>query len=80
MLIVEIQECPKCGGAVDAEHVAVVELEDRRDEFFLCAFCGYGIEQSVYRDNTVQRLDFVERTEPIQFALFVERLRKAVAA
>ena len=80
MMTTALQECPRCGGAINRENFAVVEHSDRIDRFMACEFCCVGWEWSEYPDGEVQPLDFHERTEPRAFGKFLQRLEDARAA
>jgi len=86
MMTQTIQQCPRCHGAIPREHYARERIYDkpthehRTDEFLYCAFCERGWEVSIYPGGEVFRLDFVARTEPLNFARFLKRLEAARAA
>jgi len=80
MLRVELHQCPQCEGVIDRQHFAQVEFVDRVDEHLYCDFCGRGWEVSRYRDGDFFVLDFNERTEPINFGKFLQRLEDARVA
>jgi len=80
MLDQKIHECPRCESPVPREHFASRKLEHRVDEFLYCEFCGYGVELSRYPDDGVFALDFQEKTEPVNFGKFLQRLELARVA
>jgi hypothetical protein len=80
MMRSETHSCPICGGAVNVEHYAVTRQPDREDRFLYCEFCERGFECSLYPDGDVLALDFVRRTEPVNFGKFLQRLEDARAA
>lgn len=80
MLVSGIHCCPRCDGAVDRKHHTMVKVADRVDRFLYCAFCGLGWETSTYDDGDIFVLDHVEKTEPVDFGNFLQRLEAALAA
>jgi endogenous inhibitor of DNA gyrase (YacG/DUF329 family) len=80
MLTHELHECPRCESPVPREDYARVRIDDRTDEFMHCPFCGYGLEVSRYSDGAIYVLDYQERTEPVNFGRFLQRLEDARAA
>ena len=80
MLRVELYECHRCGGLIPRENCAVVRHADHVDRYFYCDFCRIGWEVAEYPDGDVLALDFHERTEPLNFQRFLDRLRDARAA
>ena len=79
-LLVELQECPRCGGTIPRQDLVRQELPDRVDWYCLCEFCGAGIELSEYPDGTIFPLTYHARTEPDCFAKFLQRLAEARVA
>ena len=80
MLASGTHACIVCGGSVNREHHTKARHQDRVDEFLYCAFCGLGWETSTYDDGDIFVLDHVEKTEPYDFAKFLQRLEDALAA
>ena len=80
MLATEIQHCPRCGGAINRENNVTAKRDHYDDRFLHCEFCGVGWESSVYADGDWSMLDFNERTEPVQFGKFLQRLEAARVA
>ena len=80
MLSSILHECPRCTGAIDRENFATESHEDHRVEFLYCEFCGYGTEVIVGLDGELFPLDYQHRTEPREFAKFLDRLEAARAA
>ena len=80
MLTCDIHFCPCCEGAIHPENYAVVRFEDRVDTYMYCEFCHWGLERTAYEDGDVFQLDFRQRTEPVNFDRFLERLEEARVA
>ena len=86
MLDETLHDCPRCDSPVPREHYARTRVRardlcsSRTDEFLWCEFCGYGIEVSRYPDGEVFAVDFQERTEPVNFGKFLQRLELARVA
>ena len=80
MLSDRTYECPRCGGAIDLENFSEVRLDDRIDRFLRCEHCDVGWESSQYANGDLYVLDYHERTEPVNFGKFVQRLEDARAA
>ena len=81
MLSATVHNCPRCGGAVGLEHYARAVVptpgHDRVEEFVYCEFCERGWETTTYADGERFVLDFVNATEPLNFAKFLRRLAAA---
>lgn len=80
MLKTEIHECPRCSGAISRESYAEKRVDDRTDKYLRCEFCGYGVEVSQYDSGEVYAVDFQERTEPVNYGKFLQRLESARVA
>ena len=79
-LTMNVHECPKCGGSIERKNFAERRFVDRVDKFLRCEFCGYGIECSQYHSGELYALDFQERTEPVSYGKFLQRLESARVA
>ena len=80
MLRRDLQTCPHCDGTIPREDFVTAQFPGREDTFIYCEFCGIGQEISVYDDGQVLPLDYHERTEPVAFGKFLQRLEDARVA
>ena len=86
MLSAVHHQCPNCHGFVDVENFVQARVvnpsthEVRTDEFLYCEFCERGYERSVYADGSVYPLEYIHKTEPVNFGKFLQRMEDARAA
>ena len=80
MLAHDLHECPRCESPVARDCYARKPCDGCVEEFLHCDFCGYGLEVARYPDGAVYVLDYQERTEPVNFGRFLQRLENARAA
>lgn len=76
-LMAEIQMCPQCECPLNRENVVVVPCENHIKIWLYCEFCNKGWEIERWPDGYFLKLDYQARTEPANFARFMERFTKA---
>jgi hypothetical protein len=78
------QNCPRCAGTLNVEHVAAEEVPSHTVTYLLCEFCGFGVETLWKRRGSeleeVFSFEHRERLDPALFSQFVSRLRAARSA
>lgn len=78
--IAQQQECPRCGGAIGTEGLAVEQLHDGHEVTFLnCDFCQAGIETlwktTGGRRQEVFSVEYGTRHAPVKYGEFKQRLK-----
>ncbi|MCO6436519.1 MAG: hypothetical protein J5J06_05480 [Phycisphaerae bacterium] len=84
MITRAIQQCPRCSGALDREHVAAENVVNGEITYLYCDFCGVGWETwwELGADGRLhERLTATyDRTRPEPLAKFLKNLESARAA
>jgi hypothetical protein len=80
MQTVNVQECPRCGGAIDIENHAIEPGDAYETHLIYCTFCSLGVEAFVCTDGRLFPVQYERRYEPTLFDDFLKRLEGARAA
>lgn len=84
MIATKVQECPRCGGAVNCEHTATEDLYTHVLTYLYCDFCGVGIEtlwkHTPICDEHVLTVHHSGAKDPVELGKFLQRLENARAA
>jgi len=77
-----IQQCSRCHGLIARENFAVIDKPACVETLLLCEHCDCGVEAVFEKVDGDLRLafhvDYQQRTEPVNFGRFIQRLRDAV--